>query len=206
MTARKRNENYDYRAAANQYAHLADEFLRTYFVLGVNNVRLNVRYFIMAHCLELAFKASLANRSVPIDYGIHNLADLEADLVQQGDSCFEQLRPDANAREVFTRICHRNVREFHISDWQDHQEALELLLCYAYNADLKYGMDKAGGNILAVTISTVIMNSRFLGYIACARRNFLDRGQLGREIIKFVAQIEQRWPKLFSRASAILQT
>jgi len=35
MTARKRNENYDYRAAANQYAHLADEFLRTYFVLGV---------------------------------------------------------------------------------------------------------------------------------------------------------------------------
>ena len=80
------------------------------------------------------------------------------------------------------------------------------MLCYAYNADLKYGMDKSGRNILAVTISTVIMNSRFLGYIACARRNFLDRGQLGREIIKFVAQIEQRWPKLFSRASAILQT
>ena len=49
-----------------RYAHLADEFLRTYFVLGVNNVRLNVRYFIMAHCLELAFKASLGIRSVPI--------------------------------------------------------------------------------------------------------------------------------------------
>ena len=205
MRVRKRNENFDYRAAANYYALLADEFLQAYFVLGVNNVRLNARYFVMAHCLELAFKASLANRSVSIDYGSHNLADLEDHLVQHGDSCFEQLRPDANARQVFTRVCQRHVPEFRISDWQDHREALELLLCYVYNADLKYGMNKAGKNILAVTVSTMIMNSRFVGYIACARRNFPDRGKSGREILKFIAQIERQFPTLFSGASAILK-
>jgi len=192
-------------ALANYYALLADEFLRAYFALGLNNVRLHVRYFIMAHCLELAFKASLANRSVPINYGTHNLNDLEAELVRQGDSCFDQLRPDASAREVFARMFHRSVSNFIMQDWIDHQEALELLLCYAHIADLKYGMDKDGRNILAVTTSTVIMNSRFLAYIACARRNFPHREEFDRAMIKVVAGIEHKFPALFSGALAALE-
>jgi hypothetical protein len=193
-------------ALANYYALLADEFLRAYFALGVNNVRLHARYFVMAHCLELAFKASLANRSVPIDYGsTHSLTDLEGHLVRKGDSCFEQLKPDASSREVFARMFHRSVGNFSMQDLIDHQEALELLLCYKHIANLKYGMDKNGRNILAVTPSTKIMNSRFLGYIACARRNFPDRGEFDREIIKFVAGIEHKFPALFSGALAALQ-
>ena len=45
-------------ALATYYALVADEFLRAYFILGVGNVRQHARYFIMAHCLEVAFKAS----------------------------------------------------------------------------------------------------------------------------------------------------
>ena len=52
MTARKRNKNHDYRPLANDYARLADEFLQAYFMLGLSNARLNVGYFVMAHCLE----------------------------------------------------------------------------------------------------------------------------------------------------------
>jgi hypothetical protein len=196
----------NFAALASYYALIADEFLRAYFVLGLNGVRLHARYFVMAHCLELAFKASLANRCVPIDYGsIHNLKELEEYLVRQGDSHIEQLRPDASAREVFARMFDRNVSNFIMQDWIDHQEALELLICYKHTANLKYGMDKKGRNILAVTTSTVIMNRRFLGYLACARRNFPDREKFDREMIKFVAGIEHKFPRLFSGALAALQ-
>ena len=58
---------------ATYYARGADEFLRAYFVLGLHNVRFNARYFVMAHCLELAFKATLASRSAPIRYRTHSL-------------------------------------------------------------------------------------------------------------------------------------
>jgi len=192
-------------ALANYYALLADEFLQAYFVLGLHNVRLHARYFVMAHCLELAFKASLANRSVPISYGTHSLKELDEHLVRQGDSCLEPLRPDADAREAFTRMFRRTTRNFIMQDWIEHQEALELLLCYEHVADLKYGMDKDGRNILAVTPSTVIMNRRFLGYIGCARRNFPSRQEFDRELIKFVAGIEHKFPALFSGALAALQ-
>ena len=83
----------------------------------------------MAHCLEVAFKASLANRSVAINYGTHSLKHLDEHLVREGDSCLEQLRPDAHAQEVFDRMCQRTTREFFVQDWLNHQEALELLLC-----------------------------------------------------------------------------
>ena len=199
-------EPMNFPALANYYALVADEFLRAYFVLGLNGVRLHVRYFVMAHCLELAFKASLANRSVPIEYGkIHNLTVLENHLVQQGDSCFEKLRPDASAREVFARMFQPDVGNFIMADWRRHAEAIELLLCYRHIADLKYGMDKQGRNILAVTLSTVIMNSRFLGYVECARRNFPDREKFDREMIKFVAGIEHKFPTLFTGALTALQ-
>jgi hypothetical protein len=57
----------------------------------------------------------------------------------------------------------------------------------------------------AVTTSTVIMNSRFLGYIACARRNFPHREEFDREMIKFVVRIEHTFPALFSGALPALQ-
>ena len=192
-------------ASANYYALVADEFLRAYFVLGLHKVRLHARYFVMAHCLELAFKASLANRSVPLKYGTHSLKYLDEHLVRQGDSCLEELRPDARACEVFARMFHRTVANFIMKDWLNHQEALELLLCYEHIADLKYGMDKDGSNILAVTPSTMIMNRRFLGYIACARRNFPNREQFDRELIMFVAEIQHNFPVLFSGALAALR-
>ena len=44
---------YDYPALACYYAQLCDEFLQAYFVLGLNGIRMNARYFVMAHCLEL---------------------------------------------------------------------------------------------------------------------------------------------------------
>jgi len=147
-------------ALATYYALVADEFLRAYFILGVGNVRQHARYFIMAHCLEVAFKASLANWSVAINYGTHSLKHLDEHLVREGESCLEQLRPDAHAQEVFDRMCQRTTREFFVPDWLNHQEALELLLCYEHIADLTYGIDKDGRNILAVTPSTMIMNRR----------------------------------------------
>ena len=192
-------------ALATYYALVADEFLRAYFILGVGNVRQHARYFIMAHCLEVAFKASLANRSVAINYGTHSLKHLDEHLVREGDSCLEQLRPDAHAQEVFDRMCQRTTREFFVQDWLNHQEALELLLCYEHIADLKYGIDKDGRNILAVTPSTMIMNRRFLGYIACARRNFPNRQKPDHELIKFLAELEQKFPALSTGASAALQ-
>jgi hypothetical protein len=97
-------------ALATYYALVADEFLRAYFVLGIGGVRQHARYFIMAHCLEVAFKASLANRSVAINYGTHSLKDLDEHLVREGDSCLEPLRPDAHAREVFGRMFKRTIR------------------------------------------------------------------------------------------------
>ena len=99
----------------------------------------------------------------------------------------------------------RTTREFFVQDWLNHQEALELLLCYEHIADLKYGIDKDGRNILAVTPSTMIMNRRFLGYIACARRNFPNRQKPDHELIKFLAELEQKFPALFTGASAALQ-
>jgi hypothetical protein len=102
---------------ANYYARVADEFLRAYFVLGLYNVRFNARYFIMAHCLELAFKASLANRSVPIKYDSHSLKQLDEHLIRQGDSCLEPLRPDARAREVFGQMFQPSVHNFVMEDY-----------------------------------------------------------------------------------------
>ena len=99
-------------ALATYYALVADEFLRAYFILGVGNVRQHARYFIMAHCLEVAFKASLANRSVAINYGTHSLKHLDEHLVREGDSCLEQLRPDAHAQEVFDRMCNALLANF----------------------------------------------------------------------------------------------
>jgi hypothetical protein len=192
-------------ASATYYALLSDEFLRAYFVLGLNNVRLHARYFVMAHCLELAFKASLANRAVPMQYGTHSLKKLDEHLVQQGDSCLEPLRPDSRAREIFGRMFQRAVDNSIIQDWKEHAEALELLLCDEHIADLKYGIDKGGRGILAVTVSTVIMNRRFLGYIACARRNFPNRQKSDPELIKFVAQIEYKFPALFAGALTALE-
>jgi len=87
-------------ALATYYALVADEFLRAYFVLGLGKVRLHARYFMMAYCLEVAFKASLANRTVAINYGTHSLKQLDEYLVREGDSCLEPLRPDAYACEV----------------------------------------------------------------------------------------------------------
>src|SRR5262245_5796827 len=105
-------EVVNFPALATYYSLLSDEFLRAYFVLGLNNVRLHARYFVMAHCLELAFKASLANRAVPIKYGTHSLKELDEHLVQQGDSCLEPLRPDSRAREVFGRMFQRAIENF----------------------------------------------------------------------------------------------
>ena len=79
-------------ALATYYALVADEFLRAYFVLGVGKVRHHARYFIMAHCLEVAFKASLANRSVAINDGTQSLKNLDEHIVREGDSCQEPLR------------------------------------------------------------------------------------------------------------------
>jgi hypothetical protein len=197
--------NFNHSTAASYFARLSDEFLRTYFVLGVNKVAHYGRYFVMAHCLELSFKASLANRSVLIDYKTHNLECLENQLVQHGDVEFEQIRPDATAKELFSRIYGQTVRNFPMQEWRDHREALELLVCYNYAADLKYGIDKNGRNLLAVAPSTGATNSRFLGYISIARRHFPDREELDKEMIKFVAGIEHNFPTLFSTALAALQ-
>jgi hypothetical protein len=206
QTHEHKGEFVDFPALTKYYALVADEFLRAYFVLGLNRVRLHARYFVMGHCLELAFKASLANRSVPIDYSrTHNLATLDEHLVQQGDSCFDHVRPEPTAREVFARMFQPKVSSFIMADWIRHAEALELLLCYKHTANLKYGMDIQGRHILAVTPSTVMMNSRFLGYIACARRNFPNREVFDRELMTFVAGIERKFPNLFSGALAALQ-
>jgi hypothetical protein len=190
---------------ATYYARGADEFLRAYFVLGLHNVRFNARYFVMAHCLELAFKASLANRSVPIRYRTHSLKELDDHLVRQGDSCFEPFRPEERAREVFGRMFQRTTDNFIFKDWIRDHEPLELLVCYEHVADLKYGIDKDGRNILAVMPATVPMNRRFLGYIACARRNFPNRQELDPELIEFVAEIQRQFPALFSGALAFLE-
>jgi len=105
----------------------------------------------------------------------------------------------------FGRMFQRNTRNFVMQDWLDHQEALELLLCYDHIADLKYGIAKDGRNILAVTPSTMIMNRRFLGYVACARRNFPNRQKSDHELIKFLGKLEEKFPTLFAGALAALQ-
>jgi len=195
----------DLAAMAGHYAMLADEFLRAYFVLGLNGVRLHARYFVMAHCLELAFKASLANRAVAINYATHDLDYLEEQLVLNGNTDIASMRPDQAAKEVFDRMFNPTVSNFVMQDWLDHREALEILVCYAHSADLKYGMDKSGEHILTVTPSTSVMNARFLGYIASARQHFPDRGESGREIVDFVARIASEFPPLFSRATTIIK-
>jgi hypothetical protein len=191
---------------ANSYALVADEFLRAYFVLGLNNVRLNARYFVMSHCLELAFKASLASRSVQIKYDTHSLKQLDEHLVAQGDLCLEPLRPDARAREVFGRMFQPKVDNFVMQDWLTHHEALELLVCYEHVAGLKYGIDKDGRGILAVLPATVPLNRRFLGYVACARGSFHNsyRQELDSELIKFVGEMEHKSP-VFAGALAALE-
>lgn len=195
---------YDHGALATYYSMLADEFLQSYFVLGLNRVRMHARYFVMAHCLELSFKASLANRRVDINYGTHDLTYLELQLLKQGDMCLDAHRPEPAAQEVFDRMFHRHVSNFIMQDWLDHQEALELLLCYTHIANLKYGMDKEGQNILAVTPSTAIMNRRFLAYVGCARRHFPERGEVGRAVLDFVAAVEREYPEHFKGASALV--
>jgi hypothetical protein len=193
----------DYSALAGYYAQVADEFLQSYFVLGLNGVRLHARYFVMAHCLELAFKAALAHRAVPIRYNTHDLDYLESELLRQGDTELKALQPDAAAKEVFGRMFNRSVSNFIMQDWLDHREALELLLCYEHSADLKYGVDRGGQHILAVTPSSVTMNTTFLLYIAHARRRFPDRGEEGRAIVDFIADVERQFPTQFSGASRI---
>ena len=101
-------ENFHYATAARYFARLSDEFLQTYFLLGITQVAHYGRYFIMAQCLELSFKASLANRSIPITYGKHNLEYLEKQLVQHGDVEFEEIRPDATTEELVGPICRQN--------------------------------------------------------------------------------------------------
>ncbi|PYL48156.1 MAG: hypothetical protein DMF32_09645 [Verrucomicrobia bacterium] len=101
-------ENFHYATAARYFARLSDEFLHTYFLLGITQVAHYGRYFIMAQCLELSFKASLANRSIPITYGKHNLEYLEKQLVQHGDVEFEEIRPDATTEELVGPICRPN--------------------------------------------------------------------------------------------------
>ena len=197
--------NFNHSTAASYFARLSDEFLRTYFVLGVNKVAHCGRYFVMAHCLELSFKASLANRSVLINYKTHDLECLENQLVQHGDVEFEQIRPDATAQEVFSRMYGRAVKNFMIQESLDHREALELPVCYNYAADLKYGIDTNGENLLAAAPSTATTNSLFLRYISIARRHFPDREELDGEMIKFVAGIEHEFPRLLTGALAALQ-
>jgi len=53
--------------------------------------------------------------------------------------------------------------------------------------------------------STVVMNRRFLGYIACARVNFPSRHGLDGDLIKFVGELEHNFPVQFSGALAALQ-
>jgi hypothetical protein len=136
----------------------------------------------------------------------HNLECLEDQLVQHGDVEFEEIRPNATANEVFSRMYRRVVKNFMIQESLDHREALELLVCYNYAADLKYGIDTEGRNLLAAAPSTAPMNSLFLRYISIARSNFPDREELDGEMIKFVAGIEQdEFRRLFTGALAALQ-
>jgi hypothetical protein len=94
---------------------------------------------------------------------------------------------------------------FVMQDWQDHQEALEVLLCYDRFADLNYGIAKDGRNILTVMSSTMIMNRRFLGYVACARRNFPNRQKPDHKLIEFLTKLEENFPPLFAGPLAALQ-
>ena len=87
--------------------------------------------------MELAFKAGLANRAARIRYNSHDLEYLEGELLRQGDTDLNALRPSAVAREVFARMFNRSVSDFIMQDWLDHREALELLLCYEHASDLK---------------------------------------------------------------------
>jgi hypothetical protein len=104
-------ENFDYTTAARYFARLSEEFLQTYFLLGITQIAHYGRYFIMAQCLELSFKASLANRSISITYATHNLECLEKQLVQHGDVEFEEIRPDAMTEELFDQIYRRKIRK-----------------------------------------------------------------------------------------------
>jgi len=195
----------DYLAMASYYTRQADEFLQAYFVLGLNGVRLNARYFVMAHCLALAFKASLASRSAPIEYATHDLEALERELEARGDAELAELRPDAAAREVFARLFSRTTGNFIVQNWLDHRDSLEILLCYEHTADLKYGIAKDGQYLSAVTTSTTMMNTRFLRYVAVARRHFPDQGTSGGEIADFVASMEEQFPEHFGGAGAIIK-
>ena len=190
---------------ADYYARQADEFLQAYFVLGLNGVRLNARYFVMAHCLELAFTASLATQSAPIKYATHDLEALERELEVRGDAGLAELRPDAAAREAFARLFSRTTDNFIVQDWLDHRDSLEILLCYEHTADLKYGIAKDGQYLSAVTTSSAMMNTRFLKYVAVARRHFPDQGASGRDIVNFVARMEAQFPTHFGGAGAIIK-
>lgn len=195
----------EFSTLARHYAQASDEFLQSYFILGLNGVRLHARYFVMAHCMELAFKASLANRSVPIRYNTHDLEFLEGELRRQGNTDLKALRPNVHAREVFARMFNRSVSNFIMQDWLDHREALELLLCYEHAADLKYGVDRDGQHILAVTPSSMIMNMTFLSVVADVRRHFPNRGAEGRALVAFLEDIEVQFPSEFAGASAPFQ-
>jgi hypothetical protein len=54
--------------------------------------------------------------------------------------------------------------------------------------------------------ATVPLNRRFLGYVACARGNFHNRyrQELDSELIKFVGEMEHKFP-VFAGALAALQ-
>jgi hypothetical protein len=155
--------------------------------------------------LELSFKASLANRSIPITYGKHNLEYLEKQLVQHGDVEFEEIRPDATTEELFDQMYRRKIRNFDLQKFRDHQEALEMLVCYKYAPDLKYGIDKHGNNFLAVAPATSTMNRRFLRHISIARRHFPDQGPDGRKVVEFISHLESRFRDgRFRGASALI--
>jgi hypothetical protein len=159
----------------------------------------------MAQCLEVSFKASLANRSIPITYRTHNLENPHKHLVQRGDVELEQITPDATAKELFAQMYCRNTRNFDLQKLLDHREALELLVCYNYAADLKYGIDKQGKHFLAVVPATSIMNVRFLRHISIARRHFPDQGPDGRKVIEFISNLESRFSDgRFRGASALI--
>jgi hypothetical protein len=94
---------------------------------------------------------------------------------------------------------------FDLQKFRDHQEALEMLVCYKYAPDLKYGIDKHGNNLLAVAPATSIMNRRFLRYISIARGHFPDQDPDGRKVAEFISHLESRFRDgLFRGASALI--
>ena len=149
--------------------------------------------------------ASIVEATSQASFGRRNFFGAKLSLRVAAPSILRGFAASAHDRpRLASKAANRTATDFIMQDWIDHRDALEILVCYRHAANLKYDIDKDGGNILPATPSTVLVNFQVLRYFAAARRHFPDPGGSRRAIVDFVRDIEHRHPTLRG-ASAIIR-